>query len=65
MSKIKVTAADGLRVPTEHNPHEYISQEPVEVDGNSLYYRRMIDDGDLVVVEDAAQNTKTRNTKGE
>jgi len=35
------------------------------VDGNSLYYRRMIDDGDLVVVEDAAPNTKTRNTKGE
>lgn len=65
MTTLNVMAADGLRVPTEHNPHEYIGQEPVEVDGNSLYYRRMIDDGDLVVVEDAAPNTKTRNTKGE
>ncbi|EGV38489.1 DUF2635 domain-containing protein [Neisseria weaveri] len=64
MSKIKVAAADGLRVPAEHNPHEYIGQEPVEVDG-SLYYQRMIDDGDLVVVEDTAPNTKTRKAKGE
>lgn len=62
MSMIRVVAAGGLRVPTEHNPHEYIGREPVEVDGSSLYYRRMIDDGDLVAAA-AAPSAKTAKTK--
>ena len=33
---IKVKAAPGLAVPTEHNPHEYIGQEPAEVAADSL-----------------------------
>ena len=45
MEKIKVKAADGLRVPMAHNPYEYIGDAPVEVD-NVLYYRRLIADGD-------------------
>lgn len=48
MNPIQVTAAAGLRVPLENNPHEYIGTEPVEVDGDSLYYRRLLADGDLL-----------------
>lgn len=55
MSKIYVQAVDGLLVPTEHNPREYIGQEPVEVDADSLYYQRIIADGDLLVVDAPAK----------
>lgn len=51
MSKIKVKAAAGLRVPMAHNPYEYIGDAPVEVD-NALYYRRLIAEGDLIQVSD-------------
>lgn len=47
---IKVRAKEGLRVPREDNPHDYIDSAAVEVDGNSLYYRRLIDEGDLEMV---------------
>lgn len=49
MSQIKVKAAEGLRVPSENNPFEYIEQTPLLVE-DSLYYRRLIVDGDLIVV---------------
>lgn len=49
MNLIRVQAAAGLRVPLADNPHEYIEQEPVEVNGDDVYYRRLIVDGDLLV----------------
>ena len=61
---IKVQAADGLAVPTEHNPHEYIGQEPADVAADSLYYRRLLDDGDLLQVAEAAPAPKTKTAKG-
>ncbi|MBP8874713.1 DUF2635 domain-containing protein [Uruburuella suis] len=61
---IKVKAAPGLAVPTEHNPHEYIGQEPAEVAADSLYYRRLLDDGDLLPVADEAAATKAKTAKG-
>lgn len=48
MNLIQVIAAAGLRVPLENNPYEYIGTEPVEVDGSSLYYRRLLAEGDLL-----------------
>lgn len=60
---IKVKAAEGVRVPYEDSPHRYIEQEVVEVD-NSLYYQRRIADGDLIVVEQAAES-KPKNAKNE
>ncbi|MFV2030596.1 DUF2635 domain-containing protein [Neisseria sp. S1] len=54
---IKVTAADGLRVPKEGRPHDYIGQEATEVP-DTLYYRRLIADGDLIVTTDAAKKGK-------
>ncbi len=64
MEKIKVKAADGLRVPMAHNPYEYIGDVPVEVD-NVLYYLRLIADGDLIEVSDGIEaEPKTDKKKG-
>lgn len=49
MNKIKVKAAQGLRVPMADNPHQYIEQEAMEVADN-VYYRRLIHDGDLILM---------------
>lgn len=54
MNKIMVVAEVGLRVPLAHNPHEYIEQTPVEVDGDDVYYRRAVADGDLLVLSNDA-----------
>lgn len=54
MNKIMVVAEVGLRVPLAHNPHEYIEQTPVAVDGDDVYYRRAIADGDLLVLSNDA-----------
>jgi len=54
MNKIMVVAEVGLRVPLAHNPHEYIEQTPVAVDGDDVYYRRVIADGDLLVLSNDA-----------
>ena len=45
---LKVKAAPGLRVPFENHAHRYIEQSQVEVE-NSMYYRRLIADGDLIL----------------
>ncbi|WP_373325237.1 DUF2635 domain-containing protein [Neisseria blantyrii] len=55
---IKVRAAEGLRVPMEGMPHEYIGRETAEVDGESLYYRRLLDEGSLVAEEAAGAKRK-------
>lgn len=61
MNKLKVKAAEGVRVPFEGQPHQYIEQTAVEVD-NSLYYQRRIADGDLVVVQ--AVRSSQKSAKG-
>ncbi|MFC3875316.1 DUF2635 domain-containing protein [Neisseria musculi] len=57
MDKIKVVAADGLRVPKEGRAHDYIGQEPVSVP-DTLYYRRLLADGDLLAAVDPEPATK-------
>ena len=50
---MKVIAAPGLKVPTEHNPREYITADaPVEIEVTAYYLRRMADD-ELIEVSDA------------
>lgn len=61
MNKIKVKAAQGLRVPMADNPHEYIEQIPVEVNGDDVYYRRLLADGDLIM---AGMPPETQSKKG-
>lgn len=58
MSKLKVKAVEGVRVPFEGQPHQYIEQTTVEVD-NSLYYQRRIADGDLVIVQGVRSSQKS------
>lgn len=60
MNKISVMAAQGLRVPFADNPHEYIEQEPVEVDGDEVYYRRLLADGDLMLADTLPENTSKK-----
>lgn len=49
---MKVKAAPQLRVPTEGRANDYIEQTPVDVPA-TLYYRRLVADGDLIVLSDA------------
>lgn len=49
---MKVKAATGIKVPMEHQPFAYIEQTPVEVEP-SVYYQRRINDGDLIIVNEA------------
>ncbi|MDA8413025.1 MAG: hypothetical protein M0023_04465 [Desulfobacteraceae bacterium] len=45
-----VQAAPGLKCPIEGKPREYINDsEPVPV-ADTTYYRRLVDDGSLVLV---------------
>jgi hypothetical protein len=48
---VKVKAIEGVRVPMEMNPREYIEQDAVDVDVTPYYLRRLAD-GDLVEVAD-------------
>lgn len=48
---MKVMAKPGMMCPTEHNAKMHIIDKPVDVP-NTIYYRRLIMDGSLVLVED-------------
>lgn len=50
---MNVIAAPGIKCPKEENPREYIDdQNPQEVP-DTAYYRRLVDDGSLVLVPPA------------
>lgn len=47
---MKVVAAKGTKCPMEDNPRQYINDtDPVEVP-DTIYYRRLINDGSLLGV---------------
>ncbi|AHE72554.1 hypothetical protein M942_04495 [Enterobacter ludwigii] len=48
---LTVKARDGLRVPSEDDPHRYITDTPVTV-SNSAYYQRRMQEGDLIIAGD-------------
>lgn len=57
---MRVKAQPGQQCPTEHNPREYIGDDPAGVEVEpSAYYRRLVDDGSLVTV------TTTKKAKGD
>lgn len=63
MSKIKVKAASGLKVPREDNARRYITDaEPLEVD-NTAYYQRQVMAGDLILVTEGDKNAKSKNNE--
>lgn len=58
---MKVIAAKGLKCPKEGKPREYITDsEPVDVPEGSTYYRRLVNDGSLVLYRsDTTYKTNT------
>ncbi|WP_439258301.1 DUF2635 domain-containing protein [Lonepinella sp. BR2271] len=59
-----VKAKDGVKVPFENNPAQVIEQEAVSV-ADSLYYRRLVQQGDLVIVENVAKTKTSGKVKTE
>lgn len=60
-----VKAAPGLRVPKEAKPRQYITEDAaVEVPG-SVYYRRCLAQGDLVLAAQPAKKAGAKPTTGE
>ncbi|ELD0485512.1 DUF2635 domain-containing protein [Escherichia coli] len=56
MNKMKVKAAPGVKFPMEDNARKYITTEAVSVE-NTAYYRRAVQDGDLILVTDETEAT--------
>lgn len=56
MNKMKVKAAPGMKFPMEDNARKYITTEAVTVE-NTAYYRRAVQDGDLILVKDEPEAT--------
>lgn len=57
---MKVKAAPGVRVPMDGAPRKYITDDAEMVVDDTIYYRRRIADGDLLVVPDTpARPSKT------
>ncbi|GCF96115.1 hypothetical protein BvCmsF30A_03430 [Escherichia coli] len=58
MNKMKVKAAPGMKFPMEDNARKYITTEVVTVE-NTVYYRRAVQDGDLILVKDEPETIVT------
>ncbi|HBD3077833.1 TPA: DUF2635 domain-containing protein [Escherichia coli] len=58
MNKMNVKAAPGVKFPMEDNARKYITTEAVTVE-NTAYYRRAVQDGDLILVRDEPETTVT------
>lgn len=62
--RIKVIAKSGAKCPMENRPHQYIdAKTPVEVE-NTTYYRRLIMDGSLVLVQQSSSAVAQQSDKG-
>lgn len=56
---MKVKARIGLKVPFEHSARQFIDQNVVDVP-NTLYYRRLLLDGDLIKVNEKSVKRTTK-----
>lgn len=56
-----VKAAQGLQVPREDNPREYITEDVADVP-NTSYYRRRIMFGELIDMSDNVSDTPPAGT---
>ncbi len=56
---MNVKAAPGLKCPMEGEPRAYITDDSngVEVD-DTAYYRRLLDDGSLVMIQNKSKASK-------
>jgi hypothetical protein len=55
---MQVQAAQGLKVPMEDKPHDYITDAIVIEVPDTAYYQRRISDGDLLAVVSSTKPTK-------
>ncbi|QGM80663.1 DUF2635 domain-containing protein [Otariodibacter oris] len=60
---MKVKAVDGVKVPMENQPYNYIVGDAVVEVEDSVYYHRRLSDGDLVLVEEQAVSSGRKNAK--
>ncbi|MRR15699.1 MAG: hypothetical protein EG826_04495 [Deltaproteobacteria bacterium] len=60
---MKVQAVPGARCPKEGKPREYITDSKTEEVPDSVYYRRLVADGSLVI-EKASEIVETAEKKG-
>lgn len=59
---MKVIAAKGLKCPKEGKPREYITDtESVDVPEGSTYYRRLINDGSLVLAQQSSRAVEQKS----
>lgn len=61
---MKVKAAKGLRVPKENRANDYIEDTPIEV-SETVYYRRLVADGDLILLPDSPLPTAPKGGKND
>jgi hypothetical protein len=52
---IQVIAAGGVKVPMEHKPRDYITDEKPQTVADSTYYQRRIEDGDLKIYKEVSK----------
>ncbi|MCW3479737.1 DUF2635 domain-containing protein [Neisseriaceae bacterium JH1-16] len=64
MNEIRVKAAPGIKVPKEGRPREYITDTEAEIVPASVYYLRIVAEGDLIKVDDKAGDKTTAKAKG-
>jgi hypothetical protein len=58
MTTIKVKAKEGTRCPMENNPRKFIPDSAAIEVPDSSYFRRLVRDGSLVVVEEKEKDNK-------
>lgn len=58
MKQINVIAASGVKVPLENQPNVFIGDDKAVTVDDSLYYRRRLSDGDLIVVTETDKPQK-------
>ncbi|MEB0964964.1 DUF2635 domain-containing protein [Citrobacter braakii] len=64
MNLMKVKAAPGVKFPMEDNARKYITTAAVEVE-STAYYRRAVQDGDLILVTDEHETPAAPATQAE
>lgn len=64
---MKVKAPQGLKCPKEGKPREYITDDEkgVDVPDSSRYYRKLVIEGSLLVVSEAAGKAASRKSEKE
>ena len=61
---MKVLAAPGTKCPKEGKPREYIDEQTVFDAPETTYYKRLINDGSLMLASAAAAGTTAKQKSG-